>query len=88
MIRLARVWYNFVADYHRERVLDHERRRDRALRKLEKLERRVLLRQLQDALARSDARLARRGLRPRAPRPRAPLAAIRLRPIHQADDVH
>jgi hypothetical protein len=46
MIRLARVWYNFVADYHNERALDHARRRDRALRKLERMERARLRRQV------------------------------------------
>lgn len=62
MIRLARVWYNFVAYHHNERALDHARRRDRALRKLERLERRHQARQTQreigEILKRHDAAIA------------------------------
>lgn len=69
MIRLARRWFNFVADYHRERMLDHSRRRDRALRTLERMERRELQRQVQDELERSDIARLRKAWKYNASRP-------------------
>lgn len=67
MIRIARVWYNVVASYHNERSLDHARRRDKALRKLERLERQAARREVQQTILNA---LERRALEHRLGVPR------------------
>lgn len=47
MIALARRWFNFVADLHDAQAQAHARRRDRALRQLERGERAELRRDAQ-----------------------------------------
>jgi hypothetical protein len=80
MMPLARLWFNFIADYHNERALDHARRRDRALRKLERLERRRLRRQVARDIdriladsSRPEVRALREAFRRHYTGPQAPL---------------